>query len=238
MSNYIAAWGPNGPLYLEKTHKANIWSYRNGFGLLVRDLLPINSLQEYVIIEDNFAELPWDIAVAKIKAMFNENQTYLVLCDGNLTPYEPNTKTISGGVNIPPLSNLDKQARAYLKYYKIECTKTELKVAKELIGLNPDHHWEQYITPTESESQINTKQTKSEQSMLQTNIITTNTINTVNDIDVNDLSNDELLDSVIQLEKSIDQLQSVKSKSKFVDKTISDQQKTLSIVLKHLDARK
>jgi len=73
--------------------------------------------------------------------------------------------------------------------------------------------------------------------VIHTKIVTVATKHFVNNENVDDLTDDALLNSIVKLEESIENLTQVKTKSEYITKTIEAQKNTLAVIVKHLDAR-
>lgn len=260
MSNYIAVYGPSGPLYLLKTNKLNQWWVINGDWLLVLDEISIPELPEYKIVMDNFGAYSHQQACATIEMLYEESLPYKTLCSHNVNPFNEeyddiihlqkqnayqvelpdaiiedkvidfklSTPTIDlgmGGSIISEKNTLYKnssnvtneKAEAFCKHFEIDCNEIEMNLAKELIARS---YPMENIMPT-----------------INTNIVTTKTVHFVNDQDVESMTSDQLINNIAQLEASIEKLNEIKIKSKFVTKTITEQETTLNIVVEHLDAR-
>lgn len=248
-TNFIAAWGPSGPLYLLKTNKHNhFWVINGGWNLYLDDLLS-SELSRFIIIKDNFEVYSYQQACVIIESLYNKKLPHSTLSSRNVEPFNPDHNDLAQGKaqgqynsNIPnpdvisntvieyktpnvsfeDLANvtneLNEQAKEYIKHYNIDCNEIELNVMKQLIQ-------DGFTIPEKNMSN------------LKTNIVTTTTEYKVNGENVENLSDDNLLNCIATLEESIDKLQKMTTKSTFVTKTITHQQETLAVVVKHLDSR-
>lgn len=234
-TNYVAAYGPSGPLYLLKTATPNQWWVINGNWLL--DIETINNqLNSYVIIEDNFTIQSYQQACDFINYLYGKNLPYKKLRTNNLSYFDPgqNNKEqekaqkfydafLSKSSEKEQTSTIEDNPKQKVKdlceRFNINASKLELRVYKKMI--------ERKYKLSENKNM----------STLNTDIVTTKTIHTVNGQEVEFLSDNDLLNYIAQLETSIKKLIDIRAESVFVKNTIEKQRNTLDVVIKHLDDR-
>lgn len=267
MSNFIAAWGPSGPMYLKKTEEANVYYVINGDWTLIPN---VHDQNKYFIIKDNFINANYNEACDFIRKIYNEKLIYPILTDSHHSPYnliDENenindlrgvtdesrelppmgfslpTKEFFGGVteemlyNLPPDQFSNKSTTKGTNSPKIDVKNPEVYAIAE--------HFDIPLPLTEANKSVikqliaqGYKLPNKEKTMSpETNIVTVETVNLVNGVDVKELNANDLLNSVIQLEANIKKLKEIETPSEFVEMTILKQKDVLATVIKHLNEK-
>lgn len=245
MSNYIAAWGPSGPMYLAKTEIENEYYVINGDWIIDME----DPTNEYYIIQDNILEGNYNTVCENIRAHYDETVAYPILRYLNHTPYEKDnkdeivgSKIVNQKAPINKLKGVTEETRKFVKEFtnplsthELDTTEIEAKAICEHFGNVTNE------VSTSIAKQLIAKGYKipqKEKTMSpETDIVTVKTVNLVNGIDVKDLNANDLLNSVMQLEANIKKLTEIESNSDFIVKTITKQRNVLATVIKHLDTK-